>query len=163
MKQIFNPFELFITESIIILILFSSFTFGQTENWIVFNTMNSPLEDNIVHIAKHDKSDNIWIGTNYGLMKYDGYFWNLYNTGNSDLPSNTVRNLVMDKHSNFWFVVNPSNYPYFLKFDGNEWVKKDTNSATKTKRKQRAKNKRDQANLKIKARDLSGSNWDKVS
>jgi len=43
-----------------------------------------------------------------------------------------------------------------------KWIKKNTNAAAKFRRNQRSEKKRDQANLKIRARDLDNNNWDKV-
>ncbi len=106
--------------------LLSQLVFAQNQ-WIVYDSLNSPLINNTVLSLKHDKKNNIWIGTNYGLFKYDGYFWTLYNSANSGLPSDIVDYLVIDTHNNLWFMVSPENYPYFVKFDGINWIKTDTN------------------------------------
>lgn len=111
---------------VILSIMFlSQLLFGQNQ-WTVFNSINSPLIHNRVLALKHDKNNDIWIGTDYGLYKYDGYLWNYYNTENSGLPSNSVNYLVIDPHNNLWFMVNRTNYPYFIKFDGENWTKTDT-------------------------------------
>jgi ligand-binding sensor domain-containing protein len=117
-----------IIKNFIVIIIFSIAQILVAQNdWMVFDYLNSPLNENNVLALKHDKNNNVWIGTEYGLMKFDGYFWNLYNTFNSDLPSDIVNTLVNDKHNNLWFIVNADNFPYFVKYDGNSWIKTDTN------------------------------------
>ena len=44
-----------------------------------------------------------------------------------------------------------------------KWIKKDTNSASKIKAKQRYENKKSKATIKINARSLDDSNWNSVS
>jgi hypothetical protein len=111
---------------ILLTFLSSSVGFAQPQ-WIVFDSLNSPLKNNVVLSLEHDKYDNIWIGTHYGLLKFDGFFWQLYDTSNSGLMYNELRKIVIDKHSNLWFSASHSNYPYFIKFDGINWVQTDTN------------------------------------
>ena len=111
---------------ILLFMILSQLSLAQ-DQWRIFDSHNSPLIDNEILSLKHDKHNNLWIGTNHGLFKYDGYLWNLYTTTNSGLPSDTVDLLVIDTHNNLWFMVNQWNYPYFVKFNGVNSTKANTN------------------------------------
>ena len=39
---------------------------------------------------------NIWLGSNKGLVKYDGNTWQLFNQSNSNIPSDTINCLAFD-------------------------------------------------------------------
>ncbi len=80
-------------------------------NWIVYDTSNSGLPDNLLKCLTVDDSGNIWIGTGdrrgYGLARYDGTSpegtgWTVYNTSNSGLPDNLVKCLNVDGSGNMW-------------------------------------------------------------
>jgi len=55
-----------------------------------YNRANSGLPSNLVYSVAIDGSGNKWIGTRYGLAKFDGTNWTVYNTTNSGLPNNEV-------------------------------------------------------------------------
>ena len=114
--------------SLIELILLLQFSLqAQSSLWIVYDTTNSPLTTNIIKTVENDRVGNIWIGTEDGLYKYDGYLWAYYNTSNSGIPYNNMRTLTIHKYNNLWFNVSNNPYPYFVKFDGSEWTVIDTN------------------------------------
>ncbi len=51
-----------------------------------------------------DTSNTIWIGTNAGLVKYDGVNWMLFNENNSPLPGDAwIHNIFIDNYNNVWF------------------------------------------------------------
>ena len=54
-------------------LLFSSYLSGQT--FTVYNYFNSPLPDNRVNCVELDQEENLWVGTQYGLVVYDGFVW----------------------------------------------------------------------------------------
>ena len=127
MKQNTCTFQLILIKTILTLFILFSISNAQTEEWVVFDSLNSPLKTNVVLSLEHDKYANIWIGTEYGLFKFDSYFWKLYDTANSGLASNEIGKIVLDTQSNLWFSANHSYYPYFIKYDGSSWIKTDTN------------------------------------
>ncbi|MBK8581055.1 MAG: T9SS type A sorting domain-containing protein [Flavobacteriales bacterium] len=49
-----------------------------------------------------DGLGNKWVGTNYGLAKFDGTNWIVYTTSNSDLPSNNILSLAIDVNNKIW-------------------------------------------------------------
>ena len=79
-----------------------------TEETVIYdcsevNTPNigGPLYGGILEI---DANGNKWIGTQYGLVFYDGGNWVLYDTSNSDICANIIHNLKMDKDGSLWVV-----------------------------------------------------------
>ncbi|MEW6088135.1 MAG: two-component regulator propeller domain-containing protein [bacterium] len=63
-----------------------------------FNQDNSDLPDNIINDIIIDDYDNIWIATNFGLVKYNRHIWIIYNTENSELKNNQVTSVYLDKN-----------------------------------------------------------------
>lgn len=72
-----------------------------------------------------------WIGTDNGLVKYDGTNWTIYNTSNSPIPNNSVISLEIDQDDNIWIGTGGSNNTGGLaKFDRTNWtVYTDENSS----------------------------------
>jgi ligand-binding sensor domain-containing protein len=71
-----------------------------------YNTSNSPLPDNTVYsIASHPLDsttyDNIWIGTNGGLVHYNTGNWTIYTMANG-LPDNSIRSVYVAPDSTVW-------------------------------------------------------------
>ena len=56
----------------------------------IFPTISS------LNCLEFDAQDNLWIGTNDGLLKKNGNNWQVYNTTNSALPSNLIRDMAID-------------------------------------------------------------------
>lgn len=67
-----------------------------------FNKENSSLPGNTVYCIISDSTGILWIGTDGGLVKYDGINWTIYNASNSGLPYNNVSSITFDKQKNMW-------------------------------------------------------------
>ncbi len=68
-------------------------------------TTANGLSDNIITCLYEDKKGFLWIGTSYGLNKYDGnYFQTFYNEdGNANsLSGNNIIDLIEDSQGIFW-------------------------------------------------------------
>lgn len=79
--------------------------FGQTENFINFNTGNGKLGHNATEAIARDNFGYLWVGTNYGLNRLDGYqAVNYVNDplNNFSLSSNSIKALCADKSGNLW-------------------------------------------------------------
>lgn len=88
-----------------------------------YNSENSTLPDSIVisDIAV-DKNDNIWIGSNAGLIKYDKKEFTLYNTSNSPLAEDLVCSVAIDDDNILWFASCRFRQGGLMKFDGENWT-----------------------------------------
>ena len=71
-------------------------------NWINFNRYNSLFPATAATDLVLDKNDNIWIGTNAGLVKYNRIKWKIYNTTNSGLKIADVISVSVDSDQNKW-------------------------------------------------------------
>ena len=67
-----------------------------------------------------DNSNNIWVGTNNGVYKYDLTNFTLYNEDNSELPGDRVYSIFRDRDNFLWFGTNKG----LAKFNelSNEWI-----------------------------------------
>jgi len=82
-----------------------------------YDKTNSPLPDNCVRAIAIDVLGTKWIGTDQGLVKYDGISWSVYTTTNSPLPTSSVRHLSCDASNNVWISTGSG----LLKFNGTTW------------------------------------------
>jgi len=126
----------------------------RSQNWVVYNTINSNIPDNTVRCIAIDNQGNKWLGTEKGLAKFDGNTWTTYDTLNSDLPYNNITALAIDRDGNKWigtyqFDLSTYNRKTALaKFDGSNWTVYDTSNSKL----------RNQA-IKEIAIDSSGHKW----
>jgi len=82
------------------------------------NKDNSGLPSNRVFSIAIDSSGNKWIGTWYGLARFDGTNWTVYKTYNSGLPSNVIRSIAIDVSGNKWI----GTWYGLAHFDGTNWT-----------------------------------------
>ncbi|HAW09221.1 MAG TPA: hypothetical protein DCW42_08695, partial [Bacteroidetes bacterium] len=73
--------------------------------WTIYNTSNSGLPRNGVISITIDKNSTKWLGTDGGLVKYDGT-WTIYDTLNSDIPDNTVYTIAIEVNNTKWIGTN---------------------------------------------------------
>jgi signal transduction histidine kinase/ligand-binding sensor domain-containing protein/DNA-binding response OmpR family regulator len=66
-------------------------------------TTNDGLSNNEIINIVQDNTGYIWIGTQNGLNRFNGYEFDVYNTGSENsLPANQVRSLYADSENNIW-------------------------------------------------------------
>lgn len=80
----------------------SFFLYAQPSPWTVFNSSNSSLPQNTIRCLAVDAMNNKWVGTDYGLCKFNGVSWTIFNTSNSGLPDNSIRAISIDKNGIKW-------------------------------------------------------------
>lgn len=111
--------------------LFTSAAFTQNQ-WLNFNTENSPLLSNQVSSILIDHDDNLWAayadagGEGPGVSKFDGTNWTHYNKNNSGLPNNGIRAMAVDAAGNVWFGCYNAG---IVKFDGTTWTRFHTGNS----------------------------------
>ena len=62
------------------------------------------LSSRFVNVIYEDSRGFMWIGTQYGLNRYDGYEFRIYTTENSSLASNNIEEIYEDKNQRLWII-----------------------------------------------------------
>ncbi|AZQ63992.1 hybrid sensor histidine kinase/response regulator [Flammeovirga pectinis] len=65
-------------------------------------TTKQGLSQNDVNCIYQDQTGLIWIGTNDGLSRFDGYEFKNYRIDSHNLPSNFIRTITEDNKGNLW-------------------------------------------------------------
>jgi hypothetical protein len=92
-------------------------------NVTFYNSNNLPLPDSIViWDIDVDNNDNIWIGSDAGLIKYDKMDFTFYNTTNSPLAEDVVWSITIDNNNILWFASCRFRQGGLMKFDGINWT-----------------------------------------
>lgn len=95
------------------------FIFSSNAQWTLFNTSNSLLPGNEIYCLAKDTTGNLWIGTDYGLVKYDGAAFTIIDSSNSDLPVNEIRSIAFDKTGKMWVGTLQAGFSIF---NGSSWT-----------------------------------------
>ncbi|MDP4175671.1 MAG: two-component regulator propeller domain-containing protein [Bacteroidota bacterium] len=83
-----------------------------------FNPLNSGLPSSSIKSVAVDKDGVKWIGTNNGLVRFDGSNWTVYCKSNSGLPDDCVNSISIDSCGNKWIGTRTGG---LAKFDGKYW------------------------------------------
>ena len=87
--------------SLVLAFLFTTPTLkGQA--WEVFDMANAGFPSNTVRAIAHGMDGTTWVGTDWGLCKYDGSTWEVLQVANSDIPENDIRALAVDDQNRLW-------------------------------------------------------------
>lgn len=89
---------------LLLLVLPSSLTGAQiteSEN-IMFHKIPNKLSSQSITSIFSDSHGYIWIGTTYGLNRYDSYSYQNYFNSNVGLPDNDIRDIFEDPDGNVW-------------------------------------------------------------
>ncbi|WAC42523.1 sensor histidine kinase [Pedobacter sp. SL55] len=85
------------------LILIRGFAYGQTQRLSYrFNTTNTNLPSNNIYKIHCDKNGNVWLGTDKGLVKYNGTNFKTFNTQNGLADEDVVNLFYQPKENNIW-------------------------------------------------------------
>ena len=101
-----------------------------SDTWTVLTQQNSDLPWDMTRAISNDLDDNIWIGTDNGIVKVENEKWNVFTTQNSDIKptmydknqTQGVREMAVDKSNNKWFVSGWDVY----KYDNKNWTVYDS-------------------------------------
>lgn len=96
-----------------------------SETWSVFKQENSLLPWDMTRAVVNDLDNNIWIGTDNGIVRIHDNDWKLFTS--TDILSNgkktpAVRDIAVDKLNNKWFIAEYDVY----KYDNTKWTKYDS-------------------------------------
>lgn len=89
-----------------------------TSKWVSYNKTNSGIISNYIISLICDKMNHIWIGTEKGLMSFDGKKFKSYTKQNSPLPSETITSLAVDNQNRKWIGTATG----LMIYDNNSWI-----------------------------------------
>ncbi len=90
-----------------------------TQNWNISNGLPS---DRILDIQK-DKFGFVWLGTDNGLVRFDGKIFKIYNNySNKELKNGIITNFSFSRDGSLWFKNELRN---LMKMNGNEFINFD--------------------------------------
>jgi ligand-binding sensor domain-containing protein len=92
----------------------------------VYNTVNSPLPDNSIHVLTVDASNALWIGTDNGLVKFHNGSWSIFDSSNSGLTDNYIRALSVSPDGTLWVGTTLGG---LFSFDGTNWAQYNTSNS----------------------------------
>ncbi|MGV7108156.1 T9SS type A sorting domain-containing protein [Flavobacterium sp. U410] len=87
---------------LLILVLVSIMSFGQTYDYTIYDTSNSGIASNYVGDVKIDSNGLLWISSYSGVSTFDGTTWTIYNTSNSGIASNAISEVEIDGLGRKW-------------------------------------------------------------
>jgi len=97
--------HLFNYQRIILFVLFIQCCncFAQENQWKVYNMSNSDIPDNYVLSIAIDRNDNKWMGTKWGMVRFDGENWVKYKkNSNREVQYTLIRNITIDSADQVW-------------------------------------------------------------
>jgi ligand-binding sensor domain-containing protein len=101
-----------------------------SKSWSVFTRQNSELPWDMARAIAVDLNNNIWIGTDNGIVEIENNKWVHFDSKNTIISptlynkneTQSVRYLEVDKNNNKWFVIDWDVYCY----DNRKWTKYDS-------------------------------------
>lgn len=72
------------------------------QQWEVFDMAGEGLPSNTITDLVQDHDGIVWVGTDWGLCRYDGATWSVFQAGTSELPGNEVTCLAVDSLNRLW-------------------------------------------------------------
>ena len=80
------------------------------QSFTIYNYFNSPVPDNRINCLQLDSFNTLWVGTQYGLVTYDGFFWHDLS---DSITNPVVRDVSIDADGSVWVATNSG----FCKYD----------------------------------------------
>ncbi|MBK8497387.1 MAG: hypothetical protein IPL52_00890 [Flavobacteriales bacterium] len=75
---------------------------SHAQTWEIFDPSTAGLPTVTITDLAEDSQGNMWVGTEWGLCKYDGASWTIWQSDNSGLPDNQVTAVAVDTADNVW-------------------------------------------------------------
>lgn len=111
---------------LLVLVLFSVISFGQTYDYTIYNTSNSGIGSNYIGDIKIDANGALWISSYSGVTTFNGTTWTNYNTGNSGIASNAIVEIEIDGLGKKWMA---SQNNGIILLNGNTWTNYTTSNS----------------------------------
>ena len=111
-------------KSVLFLILIGTVFWGYAQFPINQLSVNEGLSHSDVNIFTQDHSGFIWMGTNNGLNRFDGYDFHVYKNDFNDsnsLPNNRITSILTDSQNRIW-IATESNYIAYYNPKSNNFV-----------------------------------------
>lgn len=89
---------------------------ASANSWMHYDQSNSPLPSNSVTATLNDGAIS-WVGTDDGLVRFNGTDWEVYTSEMSLLPNDYVQDIYKDNQGNTWVAT----YSGVLKINLNGW------------------------------------------
>jgi ligand-binding sensor domain-containing protein len=90
-------------------VISNSHSIAQNPQWMVFDTLNSPLPGNNVEVVFIDDSGNKWLVTTvigpYTLTKYNGIQWLIYDHNSTGIFFSSIMSIAAENQNTLWFPV----------------------------------------------------------
>jgi len=94
---------------VLIFMLSNSQSSAQNPQWLVFDTLNSPLPGNNVEVVFIDDSGNKWLATTiigpYKLTMYNGIQWLIYDYSSTGILFSSIISIAAENQNVLWFPV----------------------------------------------------------
>lgn len=89
--------------------------------WVLYDTSNSLLPDNMVTSVAIEDGHIIWAGTwTGGAVRIEAEEWQVFNTELSDISSNYIFDIAVDSAGDVW--MGHGDDPGLTLYDGNQWT-----------------------------------------
>ena len=92
--------------------------------WTAYSNVDSWMPSDIVNSVAFQQTGITWIGTDSGLIRFDGVNAVLFNMSNAPFPSNNILSVEIDGNGNVWFISKSvtTTAHAVIKYDGSNWT-----------------------------------------
>ncbi|MES2760700.1 MAG: histidine kinase [Bacteroidota bacterium] len=112
-------------------LLFFSMSVHAQNTVIKHYGVNQGLPSSETYFVTQDSKGYLWIATDAGVVKYDGYQFKTYTTADG-LPDNTVFKIHEDKYGKVWFSTYSGRFAYYVHKTDSVYQIKANDQLTKT-------------------------------
>lgn len=98
---------------VIIVLTILSYQYNAQNTVIKHYGVNQGLPSSETYYVTQDSKGYLWIATDAGVVKYDGYQFKTYSTADG-LPDNTVFKIHEDKYGRIWFSSYSGRFAYYI-------------------------------------------------
>lgn len=91
-----------VLRSMLLVVCISSVVSTVGQVWQVFDMATAGLPSDQVTALAEAPGGIIWVGTSFGLCRYDGTDWQVFQSGSSGVPGNVITALAVDQSGTLW-------------------------------------------------------------